>query len=168
MMTPKTEAASSSTPPRMPFRSFPISRSATTAGGGADQYRRHRVPLRGGVDGGVVLHGDMQDPDDLKAFREGTVDVHAVGGHAAFLIGARRAAAAYLRDVQAHFPAGAGPALGAAAGNYDRVAARITELRALCATDDPDLERASGVLASALEAERAALAGLQQALEARE
>ena len=103
----------------------------------------------------------------LQAFRDGTVDVHAVGGHAAFLIEARRAAATYLRDVETHLPEAARSALGRAADSYDRVAARISELRALCATEDPDLERASEVLASALEAERAALAGLKQALEPR-
>ena len=104
----------------------------------------------------------------LQAFREGTVDVHAVGGHAGFLIEARRAAAVYLRDVEHYFPETARAALRTAADSYDRVAARISELRALCATDAPDLPRASEVLAAALEAERAALAGLQQALEARD
>ena len=102
----------------------------------------------------------------LQAFQDGTVDVPAVGGHAAFLIEARRAAAVYLRDVEHHFPETARAVLGTAADSYDRVAARISELRALCAADDPDLQRAAGILAAALEAERAALAGLQQALEA--
>ena len=102
----------------------------------------------------------------LQAFRDGTVDVHAVGGHTGFLVPARRAAAVYLRDVEPHFPEAARPPLRAAADSYDRVAARISELRALCATDDPDLQRAADVLASALEAERAAVASLQQALEA--
>ena len=104
----------------------------------------------------------------LAAFREGAVDVHAVGGHAGFLVPARRAAAAYLRDVEPHFPESARPALRSAADSYDRVAARVSELRALCAAEDPDLERGAEVLASALEAERAALARLQQALEAGE
>ncbi len=103
----------------------------------------------------------------LQAFRDGTVDVHAVGGHAGFLVPARRAAAVYLRDIEPYFPESARPALRAAADSYDRAAARISDLRALCATDDPDPERASDVLASALEAERAALASLQQALDTR-
>ncbi len=102
----------------------------------------------------------------LQAFRDGSVDIHAVGGHAAFLIEARRAAATYLRDVEPHFPAAARSALGTASDSYDRVAARVSELRALCAADDPDLPQAAEVLADALEAERAALAALQQALEA--
>ncbi|MCY3738358.1 MAG: hypothetical protein OXG13_18285 [Gemmatimonadaceae bacterium] len=102
----------------------------------------------------------------LQAFRDGTVDVPAVGGHAAFLIEARRAAATYLRDVEPHFPETARAALGTAADSYDRVAARISELRALCAADEPDLPRAAEVLATALEAESAALALLQQALDA--
>ena len=46
------------------------------------------------------------------------------------------------------------------------VAARISDLRVLCAAEDPDLQRAAEVLAAALEAERAALASLQEALEA--
>ena len=103
----------------------------------------------------------------LEAFREGTVDVHAVAGHAGFLVPARQAAAAYLRDIEPHFPPGAGAPLRSAAASYDQVAARISELRALCAADDPDLEGAAEVLAAALEAERAALAALQQTLEAR-
>ena len=103
----------------------------------------------------------------LKAFRDGTVDVHAVGGHAGFLVPARQAAAVYLRDVERHFPEAARPELRSAADSYDRVAARISELRALCASDAPDLERGAQILASALEAERAAVAGLQQALEDR-
>ena len=103
----------------------------------------------------------------LQAFRDGTVDVHAVGGHAGFLVPARRAAAVYLRDIEPHFPEAARPELRAAADSYDRVAARISELRTLCAAEDPDLPRAAEVLASALEAERSALSALQQALEAR-
>ncbi len=83
----------------------------------------------------------------LQAFREGTVDVHAVGGHAGFLVPARQAAAAYLRDIEPHFPPGAGAPLRSAADSYDQVAARISELRALCAADDPDLEGAAEVLA---------------------
>ena len=102
----------------------------------------------------------------LQAFRDGTVDVDAVGGHAAFLIEARWAAATYLREVEPHFSEAARPELRSAADSYDRVTARISELRALCAADEPDLSRAAEVLATALEAERAALASLQQALDA--
>ncbi len=102
----------------------------------------------------------------LQAFRDGTVDVDAVEGHAAFLVNARRAAAVYLREIEPHFPEAARPALLSAADSYDQVAARISDLRVLCAAGDPDLQRAAEVLAAALEAERAALASLQEALEA--
>ena len=103
----------------------------------------------------------------LKAFQDGTVEVHPVSHHAGFLIRARSAATTYLRQVQAHFPASAGAPLEAAANSYDQVAAKMAELRDLCAGKDPDLQHGAEILSSALEEERAAIASLQQVLEAR-
>ena len=103
----------------------------------------------------------------LEAFRHGTVSADAVPHHADFLVRARSSAATYLRQIESHLPANASSPLRDAANSYEQVAARSAELRDLYSGEDPDVERGAKLLASALAEERAALASLQQVLEAR-
>ena len=102
----------------------------------------------------------------LHAFQEGSVDTDAAPNHASFLMGARRSAATYLRQIEPHFPPSAGPRMIAAADSYDQVVADMLALRELCVGEEPDLQRGAEILSGALEAERAALASVQQVLEA--
>jgi hypothetical protein len=101
----------------------------------------------------------------LKAFKNGTVQTGMVNRHATFLIKARGAAAVYLREIQSHFPERTRTHLQEAANAYDRVVSEIEELRAICAPDNPDLQKGSQTLAKALEAERFAITNLKSALE---
>ena len=101
----------------------------------------------------------------LEAFQGGTVSVHDATHHSDFLIDARRAAAAYLREIDSLFPENARAPLGEAATLYDEVVIAMEELRDLCAGDEPDLRTGARVLSRALDSERAALAKLQEVLQ---
>jgi hypothetical protein len=102
----------------------------------------------------------------IKAFQDGTVEVHPVAHHAGFLIRARSAAAVFLRDAKTTAPPDAQAMLENAARSYDQVVARITELRDSCKGEEPDLQLGATILSAAYDAERAAIASLQEALGA--
>ena len=100
----------------------------------------------------------------LNAFQQGTVNLRAARWHATFLLRARRGATTFLRGIEDEFPTYARPPLLAAADRYDQVIADMTVLRELVSGEDPDLRQGAEILSAALEAERAALASLQQVL----
>ena len=116
---------------------------------------------------GAPAHGFAAWELWLEAFQEGTVSVDAVPHHADFLVRARRSAATYLREIKSDVPADARSALKDAANSYDLVAARSAELRDLFAEADASLQGGAEILTRTLEHERAAIASLQQVLEAR-
>jgi hypothetical protein len=124
----------------------------------------------------------------LDAFRQGTVTNLFYTGYLAI---SRASAAVYLSEIESHFPEGARVHLGEAAEYYRKVVAAIEELNALQLgsgvesrdtsklrwMDDPahwadgdeitfDLNEGAEILSRALEHERAAVASLQEVLNA--
>ena len=101
----------------------------------------------------------------LGAFQRGTVSIPPISHHATFLRTSRGSAAAYLREIEPHFPEGARVHLRKAAEHYTEIADAMQDLLDLRVAGASDLEEGAKILSQAIEHERAGLVSLQSVLD---
>ena len=94
-------------------------------------------------------------------------------GHAQILKSLRRNAAAYLREIAAHFPGESNRALSDAASSYEEEVEIVSKLAEICiqAKDNKGftasmLQEAVGAVNAALDADRKAIGKIEAALAA--